>query len=77
MELVRIQQLGHAFLHGVKREAEHGARDNQPGQVRISVRIKQSRWQVSEHVSFDRWQLKSKIQNSQHERRLNLLIKGF
>ena len=77
MELVRFQQLGHALLHGVKREAEHGARDNQPGQVRVSVCIKQSRWQISEHVSFDCRQLKREIQNGQHERRLNFLIKRF
>ena len=59
--LVRFQQLSHAFLHGVKREAEHGARDNESGQVRVSVRIEQGRRQVSEHVSLDCRQLKRKI----------------
>jgi len=77
MTLIRFQQLSHALLHAVKREAKHGARENQPGQIRVSVRIKQSRWQVSEHVSFDCRQLKREIQNGQHERRLNFLVKGF
>ena len=75
--LVRFQQLRHAFLHHVKREAEHGARGNQPGQIGVSVRIEQSRRQISEHVSFDCRQLKREVQNGQHERRLNFLVKSF
>ena len=73
--LVRFQQLRHAFLHHVKREAEHGARGDQTGKVRVSVRIEQRRRQVSEHVSLDGRQLKREIQNGQHEWRLNLLVK--
>ena len=72
---IRFQQLGHALLQGVKRQAEHGARGDQPGKVRVSVRIEQRRRQVSEHVSLDGRQLKREIQNGQHERRLNLLVK--
>lgn len=74
---VRFQQLRHAFLHHVKRETEHGARGNQPGQIGVSVRAKQSRWQVSEHVSFDCRQLKREVENGQHERRLHFLVKDF
>ena len=77
LKLIRFQQLGHAFLHHVKREAEHGACGNQPDQVGVSVRVEQGRRQLSEHVAFDCRQLKRKVQNGQHERRLHLFVKGF
>lgn len=64
-------------MHRVKRKAEHGARGNQPRQIGVSVRVKQGRRQVPEHVPLDCRQLKRKIQDGQHERRLNLLVKGF
>ena len=73
-ESIRFQQLGHALLQGVKRQAEHGAHGDQPGQVRVSVRIEQRRRQVSEHVPLDGRQLKREVQNGQHERRLTLLV---
>jgi len=73
--LVRFQQLVHAFLQSVKRKSKHDARGNQSSQVRVSVRAKEGRWQVAEHVSLDCRQLKRKVENGQHERRLNLLVK--
>ena len=75
--LIRLQQLRHAFLQSVKCKAEHGARGNQPGQIGVSIRAKEGRRQVPEHVAFDGRQLKRKIQNGQHERGLNLLVKSF
>jgi len=62
-------------LQRVKRKAEHGARGNQSGQIGVSVGAEQGRRQVAEHVPFDSRQLKRKVENGQHERRLNLLVK--
>ena len=64
-------------MHRVKREAEHGARGNETRQVGVSVRAKERRWQIPKHVPLDCRQLKRKIQDGQHERRLNFLVKGF
>ena len=64
-------------MHRVKREAEHGARGNESRQVGVSVRAKQDRRQIPKHVPLDCRQLKRKIQDGQHERRLNFLVKSF
>ena len=75
--LIRLQQLRHAFLQSVKCKAEHGARGNQPGQIGVSVRAKEGRRQVAEHVPLHCRQLKRKVETGQHERGLNLLVKCF
>ena len=70
-----IQQLVHAFLRHVKCKAKHGAGCDEPRQIGVSVRAEQGRRQIAEHVSLDCRQLKRKVENGQHERRLNLLVK--